>query len=144
MVPLNVPVIRYAKTEQDMTAIHQFLLQYAKPALRCEVDFVKSLREVMRVCSENVGIMCFVNGELVGTFGVIDATWWYGDGTFLTDRWDFTKPEFYNRGIGDLMLDEAKKIADAAGIELIHQGKIRGEKRGVPRMMPRVHLPESA
>ena len=139
-----MPVIRYAESDQDVVAIHQFLLKYATPALRCPVNHAKSAREVWRVCNENVGIMCFVNGELVGTLGMMDAMWWYGDGAFLTDRWDFTKPEFYNQGIGDLMLDEAKKIADAAGLEFIHQGKIRGEKRGVPRMMPRVHLPESA
>lgn len=139
-----MPVIRYAETDADAIAIHKFLLDYAKPAMLCPVNHGKSAREVWRVCNENVGIMCFYNGELVGTLGLIDPTWWYGDATFLTDRWHFVKPEFFNGPVNAAILDEARKIAALAGIKFIHQGKIRGEKQGVLRMTPRCYSPESA
>lgn len=144
MVPLNVPVIRYAETEHDVTAIHQFLLEHAKAATRCEVDFRKSLFEVLRVCNDEVAIMCFLNGELVGTLGMMEVTWWYGPGAFLTDRWHFCKPEHYNGPVNTAIMDEARKIASEAGLEFIHQGKIRGEKGGVVRMTPRVYVPDRA
>lgn len=127
-----------------MIAIHQFLLEYAKPALLCPVNHGKSAREVWRVCNENVGIMVFMGGELVGVLGLMEAEWWYGDDTFLTDRWHFVKPEFYHGPVNAALLDEAKKIAAAAGRNFIHQGKIRGEKGGVTRMTPRLYRPESA
>lgn len=136
--------MRYAQNDDDVIAIHQFLLEHAKDAMRCPVNHEKSAREVWRVCSESVGIMVFVDGDLVGTLGLIDPEWWYGDGRFLTDRWHFMKPEFYHSAAAAALFDEAKKIAAEAGLEFIHQGKIRGEKSGALRMMPRAYAAESA
>lgn len=145
IVPASTePFIRYAETEDDAIMIHKFLLEYAKPAMLCPVNHGKSAREVWRVCTQNVGIMVFIGGELVGTLGLMEATWWYGDDNFLTDRWHFVKPEHFHGPAGIALLDEAKKIASAAGRLFIHQGKIRGEKHGITRMTPRLYLPESA
>lgn len=145
IVPVSTaPFIRYAETDQDTIMIHQFLLEHAKPAMLCPVNHGKSAREVWRVCTENVGIMVFLGGELVGTLGLMEAIWWYGDDGFLTDRWHFVKPEHFHGPAGVALLDEAKKIAAAAGRIFIHQGKIRGEKHGVTRMTPRLYTPESA
>jgi hypothetical protein len=47
----------------------------------------------------------------------------------LTDRWHFVLPEFMHASRPTVLMAEAKAIAAAAGLEFIHQGKIRGEKR---------------
>lgn len=137
--------IRYAASDEDVVAIHGFLLDIARPAMRCRVDHRKSAQEVWRVVNEEVALMGFHNGELVGTLGVVAPTWWYGDGLFMTDRWHFLRPEHQHGPINAMLLDEAVKIARAAGLEFIHQGKIRTLKdRGMNLMMPRVLTGESA
>lgn len=122
-----------------MVAIHQFLLVVAKPALRCPVNVVKSLQEVIRVVRDEVALMLVRDGRMIGTMGIINPTWWYGDGAFLTDRWHFVLPEFDSTPESALLLDEAVKIAESAGLEFIHQGRVRQGKNGVLRMMPRVY-----
>ena len=127
-----------------MVAIHQFLLVVASPVLQCPVNGLKSLQEIMRVVKDEVAIMLIADGRLVGTMGIINPTWWYGDIPFLTDRWHFVLPEFDSTEHSELLLDEAIKIADAAGLKFYHQGRIRQGKRGVQRFMPRVYGGESA
>jgi hypothetical protein len=138
------PEIRYAESEQDMTAIHQFLLVVAAPAMQCQVNPLKSLEEIIRVVRNEVALMLVRNGRLIGTMGIVNPVWWYGDATFLTDRWHFVLPEVMNTPAADMLEEEAIKIADAAGIKFIHQGKIRKGKRGVLRLMPRVYGGDSA
>lgn len=145
LVPVSDdPFVRYAESDQDVVAIHQFLLKYAVDAMLCPVNHAKSAHEVWRVCTQNVGLMAFCHGELVGSLGLMSATWWYGDGEFLTDRWHFVRPDFYHTGVNRMIEDEAKKIAEASGLPFIHQGKIRGKKNGIVRMRPRLSMPESA
>jgi len=136
--------VRYAESDDDVIAIHQFLLIYAAPALRCPVDHEKSAREVWRVCRENAGLMAFADGELVGTLGLMEARWWYGNGAFLTDRWHFVRPDHYHGEANRLLMAEAVGIAQAAGLDFVHNGKIRGEKAGVHRLAPRLYPAESA
>ena len=130
--------VRYAETEQDMVAMHELLLVVARPAMLCPVNVVKSLQEVIRVTREEVALMLVRDGRLIGTMGLINPTWWYGDEGFLTDRWHFVLPEVMNTPAADMLEDEAIKIAEAAGTIFVHQGKIRKGKKGVPRLMPRV------
>jgi hypothetical protein len=138
------PEIRYAESEQDMTAIHQFLLVVAAPAMQCPVNPLKSLEEIIRVVRSEVALMLVRDGRLVGTMGIVNPVWWYGDATFLTDRWHFVLPEIMNTPAADMLEDEAIKIAEAAGIKFVHQGKIRKGKKGVLRLMPRVYGGDSA
>lgn len=135
--------IRYAETDDDVIAIHRFLLVVADPVLRCEVDAVKSLLEVIRVAKEDVAIMAMHNDILVGTMGLMKATWWYGNGDFLTDRWHFVLPAFANTPTSRALMDEAIKIAGIAGLEFIHNGKVRPPKNGVLRLTPRAYPVES-
>jgi hypothetical protein len=115
-------------------------LLVAQAAMRCPVNAVKSLHEIIRVAKFEAAIMVLHDGMLVGTMGVIKPTWWYGDGAFLTDRWHFVLPDFMHSEAASVLFAEAKAIAAAAGLEFIHQGKIRGEKGGVLRMRPTVYL----
>src|SRR5690349_11500050 len=76
--------IRFAESEQDMVAIHQFLLAVAGPAMLCQVDPIKSLEEIMRVVAHEAALMLIKDGRLVGTMGIISPVWWYGNEKFMT------------------------------------------------------------
>ena len=80
---------------------------------------------------------------LVGTMGIIKPSWWYGDADFLTDRWHFVLPAFMHTPTAELLMTEARSIGKLAGLEFIHNGKLRAGKDGVVRRMPRVYSPES-
>ncbi len=130
-------IIRYAETDDDVIAIHRFLLIVAQPAMRCPVDPKDSLLEIIRVTKENVALMAIKGGLLVGTMGLIDPVWWYNPKhRFLADRWHFVLPEHQHGPVNVALMDEASKIAASAGLEFIHQGKIR-EKGGQKLLMPR-------
>lgn len=125
-----------------MIAMHRFLLVIAQPAMRCPVNSEKSLYEVIRVTKENVALMAMRGDMLIGTLGIMQATWWYGDGEFLTDRWHFVLPEERHGEADQLLIAEACSIAQAAGLEFIDQGKIRPQKDGKKFLLfPRVYTP---
>jgi hypothetical protein len=122
--------IRYAKTDEDVCAIHQFLLIVAQPQMRAPVDPIDSLLEIIRVTKFEIAIMAECAGRLIGTLGLIHVPWWYAPKTsFMVDRWHFVLPQFRNGVVNRMLIAEADSIADAAGIEFIEQGPIR-EKRG--------------
>lgn len=107
--------------------------------MRCEVNAVKSLVEIIRVTKHEAALMLISGGRLVGTLGLISPDWWYGDAHFMTDRWHFVLPAFTNTPAAGALLDEAKAIAGLAGLEFIHQGKIRPAKNGALLMTPRAY-----
>lgn len=126
-----------------MTAIHRFLLVVAQPAMLCPVNIYKSLEEVIRVVRDEAALMLMKGDLMVGTMGIINPTWWYGDEGFLTDRWHFVLPEYDNTPDAALLEEEAIKIGEIAGIRFIHMGRARRGKRGILRMRPRVYGGES-
>lgn len=131
--------IRYAATDEDVCNIHKFLLIVARPMMRCPVNIVKSLNEIIRVAKYEAALMVIHNGIMVGTMGLIKPDWWYGDEAFLTERWHFVLPAFENTPTAAALMDEALAISALAGIEFIHSGKIRNAKKGAARMMPRAY-----
>jgi hypothetical protein len=134
--------IRYAETDEEICAIHRFLMIVAKPAMRCPINIEKSLLEIIRVAKYEAAIMVMHNDIMVGTMGIIKPTWWYGDGAFLTDRWHFVLPAFMHTPTAARLKAEALDIARIAGLEFIDQGKLR-ERNGVHLMMPRAYPPEA-
>lgn len=99
--------------------------------LLARVDAEKSLAEVWRVVKEEAAFMAFIDDRLVGTVGITFAEWWYGEGGFLTDRWNFTLPELRNGPVSQALLDEADRLAAASDLLFIQQGKTRRDpKRG--------------
>ncbi len=121
-------IIRYAETGDDVNAIHQFLLVVAQPSMRCPVNPEKSLLEIIRIARESVALMAIRDGRLIGTLGILRATWWYGDEDFLTDRWNHALPQERHGDAGPMLEAEAEKIAAAAGLDWINQGKLRQKK----------------
>jgi hypothetical protein len=142
--PERLPLfIRYAENDDDVIAIHRFLIAVAGPRLLAPIDPVKSLMEIIRVTKEEVAIMAMRGDVLVGTLGLIKPTWWYSNDAFLTDRWNFCiEAEKNDNGAGKVMDAEAKAIAKAAGLKFVNQGKIRPAKDGSYLAFPRVFNPE--
>lgn len=138
--PAKRPEIRFAENDQDVCLIHAFLLIVAKPALRCEVDFIKSLNEVARIARQGAALMLFDGETLVGTMGLMSTSWWYGDADFMTDRWHFVLPDYDGTAASQSLLDEAERIAAAAGLDFIHQGRMRERRPGVYFMWPRIKI----
>lgn len=130
--------IRFAESEQDICAIHAFLLIVAKPALHDKVNFMKSLEEVARVVRKEAALMLFEGEVLVGTMGLIRPTWWYGDGQFLTDRWHFVLPSHDGTEASQMLMDEAERIAIGAGLKFFHQGRARKRRDSLYFMWPRI------
>lgn len=133
--------LRYAESDEDIVEIHRFLLRVATPALRCPVNFLKSLGEIARVTHTAAALMVFVDDRLIGTMGLIRPDWWYGDNSFLTDRWHFVEPEFDGTVASQSLIEEAEQIAAAAEVDFIHQGRMRERRPGVYFMWPRVSRP---
>lgn len=137
------PIIRFAESDQDKVAIHQFLMVVAAPHLWGSINVEKSLREVIRVVDEEAALMAILDGHLVGTMGIIKPVWWYGDDEFLTDRWNFCLPQFYHTEVERALETEAYRLADDAGLRFINQGKIRARKDGTGLLFPRIYTPAS-
>lgn len=112
-------------------------------ALHCDIDVVKSLQEVIRVVTEEAAFMLIVGDRLVGTMGIINPTWWYGNDGFLTDRWHFVLPEYDGTPASEALMAEAIEVAKGADLEFFHQGRARRAKNGVYRMWPRIYPAES-
>lgn len=124
-----------------MTAIHRFLLVVAPQAgaVRCPVNVVKSLQEIIRVTRDEVALMLMRDDMLIGTMGIINPTWWYGDAGFLTDRWHFVLPAIDGTPAAKMLMDEALAVAKLAGLEFLHNGKAR-ERGGIVRLMPKIYV----
>jgi hypothetical protein len=137
-------IIRYAETDEELCAIHRMLLIVLAPQMRCKVNPVKSLLEIIRVAKENVAIVAMQGDMMVGTLGIIDPTWWYGDDRFLTERWLAVADPAHHSDVYRMLLDEARKISADAGIEFILQGKIRRGKDGLMHYLPKAYPVESA
>lgn len=121
---LNV-IIRYASTDDDVIAIHQFLLMVAGPNLHAPLNNAKTIREIWRIAREDVALMAVIDNHLVGSLGLVRPTWWYSDDSFLTDRWNHVLPQYRGMGVGAMLEEEALRIADASEVKLLITGKIR-------------------
>ncbi len=122
-------VVRYAQSDQDVVAIHQFLLVVAGPTLPGPVDARKSAEEVWRIVHSNgpnlsVALMAIRNDLLIGTFGLICVPHWWSDLKFLVNRWAFCLP---GSRAWKPLLREAKAIAVGSEMELHLIGENRGK-----------------
>jgi hypothetical protein len=135
--------IEYATSFEQAVVIHRFLLVELAEEIdkRAPVNAEKFLVEIIRVCKEDAAIIALKNGCLIGTMGIMKCTWWHSDDDFLTDRWTAVLPEFEHKGVRDLMLNEVKKIANAAGLKFVNQGKLREMRDGTALMFPRIYNP---
>jgi hypothetical protein len=108
--------IRYAQTDADVIAIHQFLCVVAGPSLPGAIDAKDSATEVWRIVNHDVALMAMKDDVLVGTLGLISpAFWWNTKIKFLANRWFFALP---GSRAAKPLLKEARAIAAASELEL--------------------------
>jgi GNAT superfamily N-acetyltransferase len=119
-------VVRAAASDDDVAAIHAFLLAVSGPALLAPVDPVDSRAEVYRVVHEEAAFVATVDGAIVGTLGIVMVPWWYNRAAqFLTDRWCFVAPAYRHAGVFPGLLAEADALAAVTGVPFIFNGKAR-------------------
>lgn len=134
-------VVRYADPE-DANTLHVFLMLVSGPAAIGRVDPVKSLTEIHRVIKEDVAIIAEIDGELVGSLGIMRVPWWYGPDEFLTDRWFFLYPALKNQGVGAALLGEAHGIGVQAKLPVIIHGHTRQRQDGLFFLRPVIMRPD--
>jgi hypothetical protein len=108
--------IRPADGDNDIITIHGFLCVTAGPTLPAPIDPKKSVEEIWRVVNHEYALVA-VNEEskLVGTIGIVKPDFWWGNQTFMVNRWFFALPD---SGAGAPLLREAEAIAVELGLEL--------------------------
>jgi GNAT superfamily N-acetyltransferase len=116
--------IRYA-TPDDVQRIHFFLCLVSGPVLLAPINAAKAWMEIARILESKTefALIAEVDGELVGTLGIIAPDWWYSDEKFMTDRWFFVYPQLAWKGVGMALMAEAALIAQSVGLPLIINGK---------------------
>lgn len=119
-------IIRYAKDEGDVIAIHGFLCIAALPYLSAPIDPDESIAEVWRVVNEDVALMATDGKILLGTLGLVRQRWWWSTENFLANRWYFALPD---SGAGFPLLREAIRIAKETGLELCIIDETKGRVR---------------
>lgn len=129
--------IRYGETDADTLAIHRFLCLVAGPLLDAPIDAEDSVNEVDRVLHQDAAIMAEINGELVGSLGLIRAPFWYNrKALFLTNRWFFIFPQLQHAGVGARLLAEAGVIAANASLTIIIYRHTRKRDSGIAFTRP--------
>lgn len=124
-------IIRYAAGDDDIIAIHRFVMVVSKPQARAPIDHMDSATEIWRVVNEEAALMAIRDGIMVGTIGLMAPKWWYNKkASFMTDRWYAILPQYRHTQVENMLLTEAQKTAQAAGLELIINGKSRERKLG--------------
>lgn len=120
--------IRYAeKTDEEIVRIHHFVALVAGPVLFVPIDPVKSVNEISRVVRDQTygfALVAEIKGEIVGSIGLVAPDFWYGNGTFFTDRWFFTYPALHHHGIG-VALEAYARATIPEEIPLIINGKLK-------------------
>jgi GNAT superfamily N-acetyltransferase len=135
--------IVYASTDADVILVHRFLCMTSAPQLMVPIDPLKSVTEVNRLVkdpSAGFVLMAIHEGRLVGVFGVMATSWWYGHGDFLVDRFFFVIDAMHNKGVGKMLEAEALKVAQALNVPLVIHGKTR-RKGAAHIQVPRTYEP---
>lgn len=105
-------VVRFAESDQDVVAIHGFLVVAMSPLLPFDIDPKNSIEEVWRIVNHECALMAIRDDKLVGTIGIVRAPyWWAADRHFLANRWLAVLPE---AGALDPLMHEA--VAFAKGL----------------------------
>jgi GNAT superfamily N-acetyltransferase len=104
------------------------------------VDGPVYLASILRTMRDGAALMAIVNGELVGYLGIVELSYSYARASFLIDSGFWIKPEHRTGDVFKALLQEARGIADAAGMifKLIINNPSR--KRGTRTDMERTSV----
>lgn len=133
--------IRFAESDTDVLGVYMFLLATAGESLLGSVDEEKSIAEISRVQRDGASLLAFVDGKLAGVMGLMKVEWWYGDDSFITNRWFFILPDLKFKGVGARLLAEAKIISTQADLPLVIIGHKRARSNGIHFARVRAYNP---
>lgn len=138
--PLEITV-RFGESDKDVLGVYMFLLATAGESLLGAVDEEKALTEIARVQRDGASLLAFVDGKLAGVMGLMKVEWWYGDDSFITNRWFFILPDLKFKGVGARLLAEARVISTEADLKLVIIGHKRARSNGIHFARVRTYHP---
>jgi GNAT superfamily N-acetyltransferase len=113
------PPIRIAQSDQDILAIHRFMITHAAAEMaEAEVDTLIYRRTIQETVTDGAGLMAIVDGEIAGYLGLWKSRCDYSRASFLHDRGFYVLPAHRGGAVGAALLREARAIADEAGLAL--------------------------
>lgn len=132
----------------DAIPLHRFLCVIAQPVLHAPIDPENSITEVVRVIAQDFAVLAEIDGEIVGSLGMVGVDWWYArKARFLTDRWLFAYPTVRKMGVAVAMLGMAGSVAQKSGMIMVINGHLRPRNKasgdGVLFSKPAVILPDA-
>jgi GNAT superfamily N-acetyltransferase len=117
--PSSEPFIRIAQTDDDIAAIHRFMIAHAAAEMaEAEVDALIYMRTIHDTVREGAGLIATVDGEIAGYLGLWKSRYDYSKASFLHDRGFYVLPRHRGGAVGAALLREARTIADEAGLSL--------------------------
>jgi GNAT superfamily N-acetyltransferase len=112
------PLIRIAQTDDDIVAIHRFMVAHAAAEMaEAEVDALIYMRTIHDTVREGAGLIAIVNGEIAGYLGLWKSRYDYSKAFFLHDRGFYVLPA-HRGAVGAALLQEARAIAQEGGFTL--------------------------
>lgn len=111
--------IRAAASGADVLAIHRFMLDNAVAEMaEVPVDSDVYLEHIAGTARDGVALMATVDGELVGYLGIRASRYCYAQEQFLHDDGLYVLPRHRDGDVFMALLQEAKGIAEHAGMIL--------------------------
>lgn len=127
--------IRAASTDADMRAIFDLISLHAVEEM-AEAPFDRDTfaHSLQRTADEGVALMAIIDGHLVGWLGFVSRQYSYSKSSFLIDTMFWVLPQYRDGDVGKALLQEAKAIADAAGMKFKLVINNPSRKRGVAKV----------
>jgi len=125
-------LIRAAGTDADMRAIFDLVsLNAIDEMAEAPFDPETFVRTLQRTMDEGVALMAIIDGHLVGWLGVVSRQYSYSKASFLIDTMFWVLPQHRDGDVWWALLQEARGIADAAGMKFKLVINNPSRKRGV-------------
>lgn len=80
------------------------------------LDVDKTAHRVARVIDEGVVLLLVREGEVIGTMGLFETSFWYTSAAHLTDQWTYVHPDYREPHHFSQLIAAARKVAAEAGL----------------------------
>ena len=74
---------------------------------------------VRKIIKDGVVFVATIEGEIIGSIGLVPAPWWFSDEVFLRDYWTVVKKSRRNTRAITLLFEAAMDFADKTGTVMI-------------------------
>lgn len=120
-------------TIDDFPEVMRLLVRFHGENGLVPLSHEKVTRRVGMLLATGSLFVAEVGTGLAGILGIVENEWWYGDGSYLTDRFFYVEPEFRAMNVGEALMAEAKaESIRRGGIPLLITvlNPARAKKRG--------------